>query len=149
MSSVEDVLMVKGPDVVVAGPDCTVDEAARLMYQANVDSVIVRDHGAVVGIFTEGDMVGQIVAKGVDAKVAQLGEVMSSPVKSCGLGDSMESCIEKLSREHVRRLAVIADGVLLGVIGLQDVLHAQLKAQIERVEELETMLDERSMGVEG
>ena len=53
MTTVEDILMVKGPDVIVASPTTTVLEAARLMAEDNVGSVIVRDNDGLLGIFTE------------------------------------------------------------------------------------------------
>ncbi len=142
MPNVEDVLMVKGPDVVVAGADCTVQQAANMMHQANVGSVIVRNHGAILGIVTERDMVGRVLAKGLDASAAKLGDVMSSPVKTCGLGDSMDLCMERFQRDHIRRLVVVADGMLLGLIRMRDVIGAQLKARNKRIEEIEKALAE-------
>ncbi|MDP6637487.1 MAG: CBS domain-containing protein [Phycisphaerae bacterium] len=141
MSTVEDILMVKGPDVVVAGPGSTVEDAAKLMFQANVGSVIVKDGDIIAGIFTERDALGRVIAKGLDAGTTKLGDVMSSPVKTCALGDSLESCNESFGRDYIRRLAVVEDGVLIGVIGLRDVQNAQLKANAERIEELEKLLN--------
>jgi len=141
MSSVEDILMVKGPDVVVAGPDNTVEQAAKMMCQANVGSVIVKDDGAIAGIFTERDMLVRVVAKGLDPKTVKLLDVMSSPVKTCTLDDSVESCVESLEQQHIRRLVVVDDGVLIGVIGTSDVMHAQLATNAKHIEELERLLN--------
>ena len=140
MSTVEDILMVKGPDVVVAGPDNTVEEAAKIMCLANVGSVIVKDDDTIAGIFTERDMLARVVAEGLDPKVTKLVDVMSCPVRTCGLDDSVASCVEKFKRENMRRLAVVDDGVLIGLIGLRDVMYSQLAANAERIEELEKML---------
>jgi len=141
MSTVEDILMVKGPDVVVAGPDSTVEDAARMMCQANVGSVIVKDDDAIAGIFTERDMLTRVVAEGLDSKDVKLLDVMSSPVKTCSLEDSVESCADIFKQAYVRHLAVVDDGVLIGVIGLRDVMRAQLAANAERIEELERLLN--------
>ena len=141
MLTVANLLMAKGPDVVVAGLDSTVEEAAKLMSQANVGSVIVMDGDAVAGVFTERDVLGRVVVKGLDPTATQLSDVMSSPVRTCSLDDSVSSCAEVLRREHIRRLAVIDDGVLIGVIGMRDVMYAQLTANAERIEELEKLLD--------
>jgi len=141
MSTVEDILMVKGPDVVVAGPDNTVEEAAKMMCQANVGSVIVKDDDAIAGIFTERDMLARVVAEGLDSKDVKLIDVMSSPVKTCTLEDSVESCADIFKQAYVRHLAVVDEGVLIGVIGLRDVMHAQLAANAERIAELERLLN--------
>lgn len=141
MSTVEDILMVKGPDVVVAGPDNTVEEAAKMMCQANVGSVIVKDDDAITGIFTERDMLKRVVAKGLDPKAVKLLDVMSSPVKTCTLEDSVESSADIFKKAYVRHLAVVDDGVLIGVIGLRDIMSAQLASNAERIEELERLLN--------
>jgi CBS domain-containing protein len=142
MLTVEDILMAKGPDVIVASPCDTVEEAAKLMAQANVGSVIVKDGDAVAGVFTERDVLARVIAKGRDPKVINLADVMSSPVRSCGLDDSVISCAEIFHKEHIRRLVVVEQGALIGVIGIRDVMYAQLTANAKRIEELEKLLDE-------
>ena len=142
MITVESILMAKGPDVIVAAPDNTVEDAAKLMSQANVGSVIVKDGNAVAGVFTERDVLSRVIAKGRDPKVVSLVDVMSSPVRSCGLNDSAASCAEIFKQEHIRRLVVIEEGALIGVIGIRDVMYAELSANAERIKELEKMLSE-------
>jgi len=142
MSTVEDILMIKGPDVIVAAPGNTVEDAARLMGQANVGSVIIKDDQTVTGIFTERDMLKRVIARDLDPKTTRLSEVMSSPVKDCGLDDSVSECAVRLTEDYIRHLAVIEDGALVGLIGLRDVMSAQLRADAERIEELESLLDE-------
>ncbi|MCP4377845.1 MAG: CBS domain-containing protein [bacterium] len=141
MLTVKDILMVKGPNVVVASLDSTVEDAARLMAQANVGSVIVKDGDAVAGVFTERDVLGRIVVKDLDPKSVKLSEVMSSPVRTCGLDDKVSVCAKIFQTEHIRRLAVVEDGMLIGVIGIRDVMYAQLTANAERIEDLEKLLD--------
>ncbi|MDP6543692.1 MAG: CBS domain-containing protein [Phycisphaerae bacterium] len=141
MPTVEDILMAKGPDVVVAGVDNTVEEAAKMMCKANVGSVIVKDDDTIAGIFTERDMLARVVAEGLDSKDVKLVDVMSSPVKTCTLDDSVESCADIFKHAHVRHLAVVDDDVLIGVIGMRDVMYEQLTANAKRIEELEKLLD--------
>ncbi len=137
MITVEEILMLKGPDVIIASSGDTVQDAAKLMGQANVGSVIIKDGGQVTGIFTERDLLKRVVSKAMDTSKVKLGEVMSSPVRSCNLSHTVFDCIGMLTDEHIRHLAVIEDGALVGVIGLRDVMSAQLRAGIERIHELE------------
>ena len=62
MAVIEDILMIKGPDVIIAPSSSTVLEAARLMSEANVGSVIVKDGEEVKGIFTERDLLKRVMA---------------------------------------------------------------------------------------
>jgi len=122
MTTVEDILAIKGPDVIVVAPTSTVQEACKLMAEANVGSVIVRQKGAVLGIFTERDLLRRVVATSKDPSVVLLAEVMSSPVASCGLTDDVAICAKQLAEGHIRHLAVIEEGALVGLIGLRDIL---------------------------
>lgn len=141
MATVEEILMVKGPDVIVAAPDNTVEEAARMMGQANVGSVVIKDGDNVAGIFTERDLLKRVIGKGKDPKVIKLCEVMSSPVKSCRLNDDIQVCAREMTEAHIRHMAIIEDNALVGLIGLRDVMAAQLKEEQKRVQELEQQVD--------
>jgi len=126
MTTVEQILAIKGPDVIVADPADTVREASRLMSEAKVGSVIVREEGKVVGIFTERDLLRRVVARGKDPSSVAVAEVMSSPVEHCRLEDDIVRCAKRLADGHIRHLAVIEEGVLVGLIGLRDILLLQV-----------------------
>jgi CBS domain-containing protein len=139
MPTVEDILMTKGPDVLVAGPDDSVLTAAKLMAQTNVGSVIIKKEpkrggaktngpaageGAIAGIFTERDLLCKVVAKGKDPAEVKLSQVMSSPVRTCRLSDDFQACVQIMARDRIRHLAVVEEGALVGVISIRDVLAA-------------------------
>jgi len=105
MITVEQILETRGPDVIVAASANTVWEVSKLMAEANVGSVIVREEGAVLGIFTERDLLRRIVAPGKDPSVVPVAEVMSSPVRSCRLADDVAVCAGWLAEDHIRHLA--------------------------------------------
>jgi CBS domain-containing protein len=127
MARVEDILMVKGPDTIVASLTTTVLEAAKLMAEANVGSVIIREGNKVEGIFTERDLLRRVVARRKDPATLCLAEVMSSPIQGCRLEDDLSLCERKLIDGHIRHLAVIEDGALVGLIGLRDIFAAKLR----------------------
>ncbi|KKL57104.1 hypothetical protein LCGC14_2238730, partial [marine sediment metagenome] len=119
MITVEQILMMKGPDVIVAASTSTVLEASKMMAEANVGSVIIRNNKEVLGIFTERDLLRRVVAHRKDPCSLPVSDVMSSPIKSCRLGDDIQKCAKILSDGHIRHLAVIEDGSLIGIIGLR------------------------------
>ena len=136
MPTIEDILMVKGPDVIVAASANSVFEAANLMAQANVGSVIVRDGGDILGIFTERDLLRRVVARGKDPSSVPVRDVMSAPVKSCRLSDDVRDCADILIRSRIRHLAVVEEGALVGIIGLRDILTAELRSTEEEIQAL-------------
>ena len=72
MTTVEDILMTKGPDVVVTSSDTTALEAARLMSRANVGSLVIKDGAEIAGVFSERDLLKRVVAAGKDPAAAPL-----------------------------------------------------------------------------
>ena len=129
MLTIEDIMMVKGPDVIVASLNTTVLEVAKMMDEANVGSVILREDDEVKGIFTERDLLRRIVAKGINPADILVGSVKSSPVRSCRLEDDVQFWIDELSKAHMRHVVVIEDGSLVGIIGLRDMITSLLRTQ--------------------
>ena len=62
-----------------------------------------------------------------------LREVMSAPVKFCNLGDDVQKCADIFRILHVRHLAVVGEGVLIGLISMRDILVAEMRGQRERL----------------
>ena len=137
MPTVESILMVKGPDVMVATSTTTVLEATRQMAEANVGSVVIADGAGADGIFTERDLLTRVVAVGLDPAATPLSEVMSSPVATCGLSTSVRQAFNIMSGKHVRHLVVQEDGALAGLISVRDVLAALLREDEAKIEEME------------
>ena len=106
-------------------PEAFVREAARLMEDQGVGSVIVVEDDEVVGIVTDRDIVVGLLAFAEDGYVglATVGEVMT-PAPVCVLAeDEIEHCLEKMEAHSVRRLPVKNEqGELIGVVSLDDIM---------------------------
>ena len=138
MLTVEDVLLVKGPDVMVATSTTTVLEATRQMAETGVGSVVIGDSAGVDGIFTERDLLKRVVVAGMDPAVTPLSEVMSSPVATCSLSTSVRDALDRMFEKHMRHLVVQEDCSLVGLIGVRDVLAALLEEDEARIKDLES-----------
>lgn len=133
MAKVSQILAAKGPDVIVVCPEATVLEVCKLMAEADVGSVIVRDGDELVGIFTERDLLKRVVTPGKSPAVLTVADVMSSPIQTCGLDEDAYKCAERFRDSHIRHLAVVEDGALVGVIGLRDILAVQADGVERRI----------------
>jgi CBS domain-containing protein len=106
----------------------TVDEAARLMREHHVGSVVVVDEAAegriVVGMLTDRDIVTAIVAKVVDPSIVSVGEAMSADVVTAREDDSIIDLLGRMRRNGVRRVPIVdAKGALIGLVALEDLLE--------------------------
>ncbi|MFP4107287.1 MAG: cyclic nucleotide-binding/CBS domain-containing protein [Phycisphaerae bacterium] len=127
MLTVEDILMIKGPDVILAPESTAVRDAARMMAEANVGSLVVEDSSnSPVGIFTERDLLKRVVAVDKDPGTLTLREAMSTPLKHCSLSDEVSAVLSRMREHHFRHLAVMEAGKLIGMIGLRDAMAGLL-----------------------
>jgi CBS domain-containing protein len=114
--------------VVFAERDMDLVEAARLMRDHHVGSlVVVDDTGAgrvPAGILTDRDIAIAVVAKGVDPTTLRVGEVMSVDPVTVREQDDVLDALRAMRAHGVRRVPVIdAKGLLVGILALDDVLE--------------------------
>ncbi|HEV8359187.1 MAG TPA: CBS domain-containing protein [Candidatus Thermoplasmatota archaeon] len=108
---------------VTAAPDLTVLDAARLMKERNIGSLIVEDNHRPVGILTERDLVGKVVAQGLDPRATHVRELMSTPLLTVPPEMDVLEAARAMARHHVRRLPVINGSKLLGIVSERDILE--------------------------
>ena len=113
--------------VVVASKDMPLGEAARVMRERHVGSlVVVEETGAgrvVVGMLTDRDIVTAVVAKDVNAAALRVDDVMTRDIVSARESDSVLDVLAAMRRRAVRRVPVVGPkDELVGVVAADDVL---------------------------
>ena len=136
-------LMSKDPRTVT--PDTPVSEAAQLMKEEDIGMVPVIERvggaetrGRLVGVITDRDIAIRTVAEG-RASDSPVRDVMSSGVRTATPDDSVESVMELMGREQVRRVPIVDErGSLVGVVSQADLARkAKNEGRVERtVEEI-------------
>jgi CBS domain-containing protein len=103
---------------------CTsVLEVARLLGRERVGSVVVVEaDGQPVGIITDRDLRGKVVAEGLDPSGTLAGAVMSSPLIAVPPSAFAFEAVLEMTRHGVRHLAVTEDGRLVGIVSARDFL---------------------------
>ncbi len=134
-------LMSKNPRTVT--PDTPVSEAAQLMKEEDIGMVPVIERvggaetrGRLVGVITDRDIAIRTVAEGRAAD-APVRDVMSSGVRTATPSDSVESVMELMGREQVRRVPIVDErGSLVGVVSQADLARkAKNEGHVERTVE--------------
>ena len=111
-------------DVAVIPGSASVKEAAQLMAAEDISCVVAMDKNGVAGIFTERDFLKRVVALKRPAAHTRLKKVMSSPVVTVRSDCSVLGAWKLLERTGIRRLAVMDDEALVGLITQTDILKA-------------------------
>jgi CBS domain-containing protein len=121
MATVKDILSVKGSHVLSIGPEATVLDAAVLMNEHKVGSLVVMVGGQLIGIISERDILTRVVVPRLDPGQAPVRDVMTREVVCCELHTRLEEARGVLKNRRIRHLPVV-DGAqrLLGLISIGD-----------------------------
>jgi CBS domain-containing protein len=140
-ATIERVLADKGADVLTTSPDAPVRDAVRRMTDRNVGAVVVLDGEVLVGILSERDVVRRLA---VEPAVLdqQVGEVMTSPVTSCGPQTTTDELMRVMTDGRFRHVPVVEDDRLIGIVSIGDVVK-------RRLDELETETQQLTEYVSG
>ena len=122
MATVRDILKHKDTTVATIGRTHTVLEAARAMNDRRIGAVVVTEHGVVVGIFTERDILTRVVAEQRDPSTTLVEEVMTAPVCYCDPDATLEDCRQVITTRRIRHLPVAVSGRLVGIVTSGDIL---------------------------
>lgn len=114
-----------------------VSEAARLMASEDVGSLPVVEGDELVGIVTDRDLVVQVVARGKDPDSVRVLDVYSKAPVVASPDEPLDEALQRMASEQVRRLPVVSEGRLVGILAQADVArqaHAESTGQM--VEEI-------------
>jgi CBS domain-containing protein len=124
-------------DVKTATPSQSLAEAAALMKQEDVGSIPVVDGDRLVGVVTDRDIVVRGIADGSDPKAVQVGDIASRDIVTVRPDDDLDEALRLMAQHQVRRLPVVEDGQLVGVVATADLAHeVKDKAVGQVVEEI-------------
>jgi CBS domain-containing protein len=107
------------------GTSASVVEAARLMREQRIGSLPITDEERLVGMITDRDITMRVVAEAADASVTSVGDVFSRDVISVEPDEDLEKALQLMARHQVRRLPVVENGRLVGIVAQADIALAE------------------------
>lgn len=134
-------------DIRTVGPDATIDAAIAIMAERRVTGVpVVGDDGRLVGILTEGDLLRRVetdtgdhmrplfldllIGTGREASdyvrthSRRVSDLMSAHVLWVAEDDPLSDVVRLMERRHIRRVPVLRDGRLVGIVSRSDLIAA-------------------------
>ena len=136
MKTVRDILKVKGTDVWCVDPDSTVLDALQRMAEKEVGALVVTEGAQVVGLISERDYARKVILHGRASPTTLVKEIMTSHVVHTHLDQSIEECMALVSEKRIRHLPVMAEGKLIGVISIGDLVKSIISDQQFIIEQL-------------
>lgn len=137
MTKVVDILKEKGSDVWSVSTEQNVFDAIKLMEEKGVGALAVVLKGKLVGIISERDYARKVILNGRSSKETKVKEIMTSHVYHTLPEEDIEACMVVMTKHHIRHLPVLDDNELVGMLSLGDVVKEIIKAQQDRIKQLE------------
>ncbi len=111
-------------EVIIARPEMTITEIAKLMNSFRIGGSPVVEHGKVIGMITERDIMTKVVAANQQPSQINVGQVMTAPPKVIAtIDEDMDSVAAKMAKFDVTRIPVVDDEHnLMGIVTNRDVL---------------------------
>jgi CBS domain-containing protein len=131
MSTVADLLILKGTDVVCVSADMTVLKCTQLMNEHRIGCVVVIDSQAkLIGVFSERDVLRRIVAVERTPHDTMVGEVMTTQPITCTPSTELDEIAQIMRDQRVRHVPVV-DGLghLRGMVSIGDLNALRVSEQ--------------------
>mgnify|MGYP001280037632 CR=1 FL=1 len=113
-------------DIISCTLDIPVREAIALLASKRIGAIPVTEHGKVVGIFSERDVIYRLAEEGDACLSRPLGDVMTAPAITVNRDTPVLEALALMTRRRIRHLPVVDGGEMCGFISIGDLVKARL-----------------------
>ncbi|MBS3143396.1 CBS domain-containing protein [Candidatus Woesearchaeota archaeon] len=114
--------MTKKP--VSVSPDENITNCTKIMLDKHVGSLLVKENEKLLGFLTERDLV-RMISMGIDPKTTKVKQIMTTRIITITPEKDIYDAITLMNRENIRRLPVMVNERVIGLITLKDILAIQ------------------------
>lgn len=127
-----DLLAVKGAAVETIGPEESISEALRIIYEKRIGSLVVVEDEKLLGIISERDILSDCFQQGVYVGDKKVRELMTKNLIIGLTSDPLDYIMGVMTENRIRHLPIMEDGRLAGIVSIGDVVKYSLeKVKIE------------------
>ncbi len=112
-------------------------DAAKLMTEEFIGSVVVTNSSGIRGLFTERELMMKVVGKGKDSEKVQIKEVMTSDPIKVSPKDTAGHCLDLMKEHRCRHLLVFEGDKFVGIVSLRDIVALMIDEKEELIGHLE------------
>ena len=140
MKTVERLLEAKGYNIWSIAPDASVYDAVELMADKKVGALLVLEAGRLVGVISERDCTRKVILEERSPKDTLVREIMTPNVISVRPDQTVEECMALVTAKRIRHLPVLADGQLIGIVSIGDLVKDIISEQEFTIQQLENYI---------
>ncbi|HEV2428084.1 MAG TPA: CBS domain-containing protein [Acidimicrobiales bacterium] len=125
---VANLLSTKGRDVTTIDESGTVAEAVALLKEHRIGALVVTGEGSpLAGILSERDVVRALAERGAAILDERVADLMTAEVTTCTEATTVTDLMGLMTAHRIRHVPVVADGVLIGMVSIGDVVKARFE----------------------
>jgi len=143
MSKISDILSRKGSHAISVLPQTSVLDALRVMAENNIGSVVVKQGEKFMGIVTERDYSRKVILKGKNSVDTMVSEIMTTEFPDLKPSDTVEHCMELLTKNNIRYMPVFENNHLKGIISISDVVSETIILQQQTIDHLDSYINSK------
>lgn len=126
---VSDILRVKGNTLFTVTADEPLAKAVEIMAEKDIGSLVVMDHGDLVGMLTFREVIQAVVKNGGTVGTMLVRTAMDDAPLTCTLETEMDEVRRMMLNRHARYMPVMDKKMLMGVVSFYDVAKAVVDSQ--------------------
>lgn len=115
-------------DICCVKPDSKINEVAKLMSTNHIGCIpVCNENNSIVGIVTDRDIILRSIACDKDINTTPVSEIMTCNVCTCDTEEDIKNAENKMSKYQIRRLPVIENNKVVGILTIGDLAHNDIQ----------------------
>lgn len=140
MYTAEDILNAKGMDIIYTDPNSTVADALKIMIEKKIGAIAIKDGDDIVGIWTERDLMRNVVTEGFFSKTSIIKDHMSTDLKKANHDETIFSLKDKFLGKRIRHLFIVKEEKVIGILSTGDIIKTSLNEKTKELEDLHAIV---------
>ena len=135
--TMKEILQSKGRAVLSVPAETSLTDAVALLAEKRIGALPVLEGGAVIGIFSERDVIYCLATAGGTALHKKVREIMTAPAVTVDLDCPVLTALSLMTHRRIRHLPILDGGMLCGFVSIGDLVKEIISSQKFMIEELE------------
>jgi len=141
MYTAESIINEKSTDIISTSPESTVADALKIMLEKKIGAIAIKDGENFVGIWTERDLMKNVVTEGFFSKTSKIKDFMSTDLKTAQFNESVFALQDKMLGKRMRHLFIEKQNKIIGILSTGDLIKCILNDKTKELKELNAIVN--------
>jgi len=140
MYTAHDILILNNRPMITGDSKLTVLEAVKILNKNNIGALVVTEHNKIAGIFTERDLLKNLLSEDFDINKSIISDYMTRQIIAAPHNSSVYKLLDVFLGKRFRHIFIERNGEYIGILSMGDVIKASLNQKSKELEDLNTLV---------